>query len=316
MEKLATLMASRASLVAMAFFASTVSAVAAGWQVPGDFPTIQAAIDSGLVINGDRIMVEPGEHAGALVNKSVEIKGEGGAIINDGPGHPSGMNQGFRLLAGSDGATISHLTFDGVDLAIMNGESVDDVTVTQSTFIDTVQAISNWRGDGWEISHNVITDLRTNNGGGIGILIADFQGGIVQNNVVSHNKISGTLHVCECDNGGYNGSGIVLYADFRWERAGTDEIRDNRVVKNKISLTSDTPEVVDVVAIELTEASAPDALTDFIFDNAIGFNDMRGTALQLALTPASLADNNDISRNLGDNRGHGLHPSIFQPGGN
>ena len=154
--------------LAILFVAAVSAAYGASWQIPGDFPTIQAAIDSSLVIDGDRIMVEPGQHAGALVSKSVEIKGEGGAAITSGPAHPSGLVQGFRLMAGSDGATISHLTFTDVDLAIMNGESASDITVTQSTFVNTVQAISNWRGSGWEISHNIITDLRTRCGGGIG----------------------------------------------------------------------------------------------------------------------------------------------------
>ena len=162
-------------------------------------------------------MVSPGEHAGALVSKAVEIKGEGGAIINTGPTHPAGLSQGFRLDTGSDGATISHLTFT-VDLAIMNGAAVSDVTVTQCSFENTIQAVSNWRGSGWEISHNQITDLRTRNGGGIGILVADYSGGFVEDNVVSHNKIMGVLHVDPGDGGGYDGSGIVLYADFRWGR--------------------------------------------------------------------------------------------------
>jgi hypothetical protein len=52
-----------------------------------------------------------------------------------------------------------------------------------------------------------------------------------------------------------------------------------------------------------------------IFDNAIGFNDFRGMELQIYLTPEDLGNYNDISRNLGDNRGHGLHPSVFGPGG-
>jgi hypothetical protein len=80
---------------------------------------------------------------------------------------------------------------------------------------------------------------------------------------------------------------------------------------------SDTPDVVDVAAFELTDSrDDPDADPyPVIFDNAIGFNDFRGTALQIALTPAELEDWNYISRNLGNNRGHGEHPSLFGPGG-
>lgn len=304
-------------LVSLSFLAFTSVATAATWQVPGDFVTIQEAIDSDSVIDGDTIRVAPGEHAGALVTKSVEIKGEGGAIINSGPAHGSGLIQGFRLLAGSDGATISHLTFT-VDLVIMNGAAVDDVTVSHCTFENAIQAVTNWRGNGWEISHNKIYDLRTRNGGGIGILVADFSGGTVKDNVVSHNVVMGTLHVYPGDGGGYDGSGIVIYADFRWGGAGAEEISGNRVVKNKISLVSDTPAVVNVHAFELTD-TRDDINADpypVIFDNAIGFNDFRGTENQILLTPTELEDVNKISRNLGDNRGHGLHPSVFGPGGN
>ncbi|MHC4620293.1 MAG: right-handed parallel beta-helix repeat-containing protein [Planctomycetota bacterium] len=290
---------------------------AATWNVPGDFATVQQAIDSPSVLNGDQIMVGPGNHHGALVTKAVEIKGEGGAVINTGPMHPAGLSQGFRLLAGSDGATISHLGFT-VDLAIMNGEAVGNVTVDHCTFTSTIQAVSNWRGNGWQISHNVITDLRTRNGGGIGILVADYAGGTVKDNVVSHNKITGTLHVDPDDGGGYNGSGIVLYADFRWNRLGAAEISNNRVVKNKVSLVSDTPAVVDVVAFELTDTRDDTNAQPYpvISDNAIGFNDWRGTVLQIYLTPSDLENHNTLSRNLGDNRGHGAHPSVFGPGGN
>lgn len=301
--------------VAVLVLCSTTNA--ATWNVPGDFATIQEAIDSPSVIAGDTILVGPGNHAGALVTKEVEIKGEGGAVINSGPMHPAGLSQGFRLLAGSDGATISHLDFT-VDLAIMNGEAVHDVTVDHCTFTNTIQAVSNWRGNGWQISHNVINDLRTLNGGGIGILIADYTGGTVSDNVVSHNKITGTLHVDPYDCGGYDGSGIVIYADFRSGRVGAEKITKNRVVKNKVSLVSDTPTVVDVHAFELTD-TRDDINADpypVIFDNAIGFNDFRGTFSQIALTPLELEDHNQISRNLGNNRGHGLHPGAFDPGGN
>ena len=296
-------------------FVLPYTAPAAMWEVPGDYATIQDTInDDAAVLDGDTIVVGSGNHAGALVDKRVEIRGEGQAVINSGPVHGSGLIQGFRLLAGSDGCTFSHLTFDGVDLAIMNGQAAHEVTVTQCVFLNTVQAISNWRGDDWEISHNVITGLRTRCGGGIGILVGDYLGGTVSDNVVSHNKISGVLDVSDSDCGGYNGTGIVLYADFRWGAAGAASIEFNRVLKNKIALISDDPDTVDIVAVELTEArDDSDPHPAVIHDNGIGFNDLRGTTLQIVLTPASLDDENDISRNLGENRGHGLHPGAFKP---
>jgi len=200
----------------------------------------------------------------------------------------------------------------------MNAEAVDDVTVTQCTFLNSIQAVSNWRGSRWGITHNVIRDLRTRNGGGIGILVGDYSGGDVTDNVVSHNKISGTLHVLSGDGGGYDGTGIVLYADFRSGGAGAANIAWNRIVKNHISLTSDTPLVVDVNAFELTDTRDDTGAEGYpvIHDNAIGFNDFRDTVKQIALTPMDLENWNSISRNFGDNRGHGLHPNVFGPGGN
>jgi len=296
-------------------FALGNTAIASKWKVPGDFATIQDTIDSTDVLDGDTILVGKGNHAGALVTKAVEITGQGRAVINDGPHHPSGLIIGFRFLAGSDGATISHLAFE-VDLAIMNGDAVNDVTVDHCTFTNTLQAVSNWRGNGWQISHNVITDLHTRNGGGIGILVGDYSGGIVKDNLISHNKIAGTLYVDPDDGGGYCGTGIVIFADFRWGAAGAEEISNNRVVKNKVRLESNNTSVVPVVAFELTDTS--NVGCDVIHDNSIGFNDFRGTETQITLTPEELNDCNDISRNLGDNRRgqDGLHPSVFGPGGN
>jgi len=286
-----------------------------GVQCPeAAYTTIQDAVDAANA--GEKIQVCPGEYDGALVDEEVHIKGLGGATIVGGPAHSSGLTQGFRLLAGSDGSSISHLTFtEDVDLTIMNGDAVNDVTIEHNTFYNQIQAVSNWRGDNWKISHNTFEDLRTRCGGGIAILVGAFDG--VQDakgSVVSHNTIKGTLHVDPDDCGGYNGTGIVLFADYRFGGAG-GAVKENRVVQNKIALTSDTPNVVDVAAVELTDTRDDENVRD-IEDNAIGFNDLRGTEMQIVLTPDNLDNFNDISRNLGNNRGHGAHPSVFGPGGN
>lgn len=296
-------------VILMTSLSFSLPAAAADWSVPRDFATIQAAIDSPDVADGGRILVGPGSFAGALVTKSVHIQGVGRAVISSGPLHPSGLVLGFRLFNGSGGTTISHLRFT-VDLPVINAtfHKVDDVTVTQNTLVNPVQGISNWLGSGWEITQNEFADLRTRCGGGIAILVGDYTGGVVTDNVVSHNRISGTVHVSPGDCGGYSATGIVIYADFRWGAPGALHIAHNRVVKNHIALTSDTPSVVDVVALELTEAEDPDPLTHVIHDNAVGFNDLRGTTLQIALTPIDLDTVNALSRNLGENRGHGLHP--------
>ena len=307
------------------------TAQAANWLIPDDFTTIQEAIDSPQVIEGDTIIVGAGNHFGAFIDKAVEIKGEDGAVIDSGPllstYQPCGtivLDIGFFFAGGGagNGATINHLKFEGPAFPVFS-RGADDVTVTQCTMVNPIQGITNWGGNAWEISHNVITDLRSANGGGIGILVGvpRVLQGTVSDNIVSHNKISGILHVSSCDAGGYSGTGIVLFADFRYGALGPKEVMKTRVVKNKISLVSDNPDVVDVVAIELTEhgtieagwpATPPDPHA--IYDNVVGFNDLRDTEWQIALSPENLDEINDISRNLGDNRGHGLHPSVFGAG--
>ncbi len=289
------------------------------WKVPGDFATLQEAIDSAQ--DGDRILVGPGQFAGAEVTKAVEIKGVGGAVITSGP-KPwptvpgrSGYMAGFLFPgngAGS-GARIVGLRFESLEFPVFS-RLANQVTIEQCTFIDAIQAISNWRGSDWVIVRNEISGLRTANGGGIGVLIGDYRGGTVNGNAVSHNRIRGTLQVASTDGGGYAGSGIVIYADFRWGAAGAAQMSGNRIVQNNVALSSDNPSVVDVVAVELTEAVTPELITHVIYDNAIGFNDLRGTVFQLALSPESLEALNPISRNLGENRAAGLHPSVFDPG--
>jgi hypothetical protein len=286
---------------------------AAIWTVPGDFATINDAIISSNVHDGDIIKVGPGSFAGAFVTKSLSFEGVGNAVIYTGPLHSSGtMYMGFRLLTGSGNSSFSHLVFT-TDLPIMNGDAVNGVKISHCEFINSTQAISNWRGNNWVIEHNTITDLKCKNGGGIGILIADFANGTVQGNKVAHNTISGTLHVHQSDLGGYSGTGIVIYADFRYGRTGSSAMKNNFITHNTISLTSDKPAVVDVIAFELTDTRDTPP-SNVLFNNSIGFNDFRGTVNQIAISHAAL-DNptNDISKNLGENRGHGLHPNDFKP---
>ncbi len=277
-------------------------AAAEEWRVPGDFSTIQAAINDARVANGDRIFVGPGRFSGALVTKGVHLIGMGRAVIDSGPAHGSGMIMGFRMNAGSDGASISNLRFE-VDLAIMNGMAVNNVTVSHCRFLNPVQAISNWRGSSWVISHNDITDLRTRNGGGIGILIGDYSGGTVTGNVVMHNTITGELTSAADEQGGYNGTGIVLYADFRWGSLGSQDLSANQVFKNRIALESRSA-LVGVAAFEMSDTrDLPDAPA-VIHDNVVKFNDFRGTVLQIDLTPDNLGQFNTIAGNFGEKRGH------------
>ncbi len=75
--------------------------------VPGDFPTIQEAIDAASP--GDRILVAAGNHAGASIDKRVRISGVGDeTVITDGPIFGV-FHDAFRLFPGADKSEISDL---------------------------------------------------------------------------------------------------------------------------------------------------------------------------------------------------------------
>lgn len=219
---------------------------------------------------------------------------------------------GFYLPAGggASGATISHFKFETVEFPVFS-RGAEDITVEHCLMNNPVQGITNWHGRRWQVNNNEINDLRTMNGGGIGILFGAYNNMPITDNVAAHNKINGVVYMGTGEHGGYNATGIVLYSDSRYGTPGASIISYNQVIKNKIGLVSDNPELVNVVAIELTDTAEYE---NVIVDNAVGFNDLRDTTIQIALTPSSL-DNpvNKISRNLGENRGHGLHPSAFGP---
>lgn len=301
------------------------------WNVPGDFVDIQAAIDSPDVLDGHTILVGPGNHYGATVTKAVEIKGEGGAVINSGPVYANKYMTGFLFRDGAgDGATISHLSFKTVDLSIYSRDT-DDVTVDHCTFTSPMQGITNWNGNGWNISHNVINGLRTISGGGIGIFVGTRlpEGSTANNNLIAHNKITGQVVVPQDEidrynerppypDAGFSVPGICLMSDRRKEPAGT--ISGNRILKNKIALSSNNPRNHWPCGIGLSDLGLKylDPPVPDLLNNKVGFNDVRGMlgieGTPIALVPDELDDSNKISRNLGDdanNRGHGLHPRVF-----
>ncbi len=319
--------------VAILVLAAGSTANAVTWNVgpSGDFITIQAAIDSDLVLDGHTILVEPGSHVGATVTKAVEIKGEGGAVINSGPMYYS-YTTGFYFRDGAgNGATISHLSFETMDLPIYSRDT-DDVTVDHCTFTSPMQGITNWNGNGWNISHNVINGLVTISGGGIGIFVGTRapEGSTASNNLIAHNKITGQVVVPQDEidrynerppypEAGYSVVGITLMSDRRKGKpAGT--IAGNRILKNKIAISSNNPRNHWPMGIGLSDLGLKylDPPVTDLLNNKVGFNDVRGMpeieGTPIGLVPAVIDDSNIISRNLGDdanNRGHGVHPQVL-----
>lgn len=279
------------------------SAGAAVWRVPGNFPTLQAAISSSLVNDGDTLNVLAGRHTGATVTKAVTIRGLGDAVIMDGPAVSALGNAGFLFPGGGlgSGATIADLRFERVAFPVFS-RGADYVSVTGNTMKGANQAITNWGngswGHAWDITDNLIADLRTSCGGGIGILIGDYQGGTVSDNVVANNDIRGSVRVSPSDCGGYNAPGITLYADFRLGALGATLIERNRILKNRVRLRSRQPLLVSTSAVELTDTRATPSDTDVVNGNAVVYNDLRGSDVPISLTPDELATVNQIEGNL------------------
>lgn len=280
----------------------TVATSAAVLKVPStNYPTIDAAVAAAT--DGDTIMVGPGEFAGCWVYKKVHIRGIGKTTITDGVNF--GYIFGFIFVAGSDGATITNLAFT-VDFPIY-GTWANNVTVTHCTMSNPVQGVSVCEGSGWTISHNTIVDLWTEPigpSGAHGIAFVHRYGGAITGNVVSHNVITGTVSVLPGDHPDWPRSGIAFFVD-----KDESTVFENVVEYNTISLVSSDPAICDVAGV-LLQDMRPDSwmLDPNITENLIQFNDMRGTATAVALLPIELNEVNYISRNLGNNRGHGLHP--------
>lgn len=307
---LATLLIALFIISTIAFAVPLVSAQDT-WYIPGDFSTIQDAIDSVNVGDGDTILVGSGNWFGAEVDKSVEIRGEDGAVIDDGP-VISGWQFGFRLY--SDGVTISHFTFQGVELAVY-GKVVDDITVEHNKIYDTVQGISNWDGNNWIIRHNVIEWVYATTGGGIGIAFGS-RNSPVSGNIVTHNKIVSYFP----DDRTFSVGGILLCADKRYGWV-PGEVTNNKIVHNKVKATG-----IDcwAIALQVIGLSSYDPVppaeityaTGILYDNIVGFNDLRGSDFFVECLPVELEGVNTISRNLGKdaNMGHGKTPAnIFNP---
>lgn len=110
-------------------------AIAADSTVPGDFATIQAAIDDAGTVAGDTITVS-GNHAesNVMITKSVTVAGNG---IGSTTIMLSGSEIGFRPLA--DGVTIRDLTIEGgaqaIRFEIANG-TIDGTSIVGVEMLD------------------------------------------------------------------------------------------------------------------------------------------------------------------------------------
>jgi len=278
-----------------------MAAQAGIWEVPGDFATIQAAIDSQSVAEGDEILVAPGHYNGATVSKPVVLKGSDETVISDGPKPWSSrdFNAGFMFRGPSaekaSGASIINFTFEDVDFPVFasqKGAVISRVTVQRCTMRNAIQAITMWHADEWDVRYNRIVDLEAVRGGGIGILVGSYFGDAAFENIVSDNEIVGTVYIDPADKGGYDAAGVFLVSDHRGPKTG-GVVMGNLIEKNKIALKSEDSALVPVVGIQLTDTRVWVRVPD-IEGNTVRGNDITRAEHDVTLEPVQLDDSNDV----------------------
>jgi len=287
--------------VAVAVLAWPGESWAETWEVPQDFATIQQAINSPDVRDGDVIEVGPGKFRGARITKSVKIRGSGYTRIVGGPRIWRGRDyeagflfRGPKAENGS-GAEIYNFIFDGVEFPIFAsqwGAVVYGVKVQNNSIENAIQGITMWHADDWDVRYNVINNLRAVSGGGIGILVGTYSGDDAFENRVSENDITGTVTVDPADTGGYNAAGVFIVSDHRGKKVG-GLVEGNFVSSNTISLVSDRPDVVPVVGVDITDTRGW-TKRNKITENVVTNNDISGTEHDVELTPIKLDDVNNV----------------------
>jgi len=275
-------------------------------RVPQDFSTIQDAVD--VASARDIIIVGPGEYYGAVLDTpNLEIRGFG-AVIVDGPLHDSDPNLRIGFFCPnslSSGATIGGFSFT-VDLPIF-GRHCEFVTVERNTMIQPLQGVTCVSGSRWSIIHNSIYGIKNVSsyyGAGVAIYSLASSDPSACENLVAFNTITGD------------------FPEFRelppigiWlSSQGGGIITRNKIVYNRVTMTGNGPQLFAPAAIVMS--CVPPNIQSLFFDNKVGFNDLRGSILEIFYFPwvSAFEDYNDISMNLGTNRAYdGIIPNVFKP---
>ncbi|MCZ2808901.1 MAG: right-handed parallel beta-helix repeat-containing protein, partial [Candidatus Bathyarchaeota archaeon] len=274
-----------ASVFLVAIPITPISASPAVINVPGDYSTIQAAVDNAS--SGDTIIVATGTYAGAIVDKNVTISGASGgaSIITSGVPYKVGSSlyTAFRLDANANGAEIRSFTIncnssESFYFAVFS-RNADNVTVDSLAVNDAVQGITNWGGSNWAISNNTLSDTEAAGGGGIAIWLGAYPPyyPICSGNLVQNNTITATATAPD-----YTCPGIGVGLDLRWGAydglTGSEDLSRNQILNNNIT----APGALNGVGIEIgalgLEGNATKIATVLgtIHDNTIRGNTIEG----------------------------------------
>jgi parallel beta-helix repeat protein len=208
------------------------------------FAAIQDGIDG---VAGSTVNVAQGTYTGATVDKPVTILGasDGTSVITSGVPYKAGSayKTAFRLageLADVNGSEIKNFTVECNQPAsfyfAVFSRLADDVTIDSFVINESVQAITNWGGDNWEITNNVLNNSHPSSGGGIGIWLGVMPPGYLS---CSHNLIEGNRIITS-----YSGAvsftcpAIGIGMDLRWggyaNLTCNEDISNNQILNNII----------------------------------------------------------------------------------
>jgi len=271
------------TILAVVLIAATPHVLAANINVPGDFLTIQDAVDAAS--DGDTIHVLAGRYKGAVVDKAVHIKGTGGTIVDTGVYVSRGYLGTRGFLVQADGVMISNLGIQNVGIGVEGyrpegDHSVNDVAVSNVTITDPVPTyysgggvafsfgVLNFRGGyGWTVTHSEISFA--DGFPGYGIYIRWGADSLVAfNNIEHHEQVPAGVYYF----------GVILRS-----------AQYNKVVHNKILIDAEKKGCVGV-------------LGETAMSNTIGFNDFRGSTVEGVFLDEASAEANQIKANLGSNR--------------
>ena len=265
-------------------FSISIDRNAANLFVPGEYATIQEAVDAASP--GDHIHVAAGNFAGAIIDKQLKISGVGDqTVITDAP--VSGVfRNAFRLISGADMTEISDLSitlsaapgnlsrtgiFGGSLGAAVVATNVD---VRNITFVGLNRGIFIRNTSGWRVTDNIFDGLRESTLGSFlsfGIGLSGSGDSLIANNTIFHDNAASSNKVYV---------GINL----------TGPTENNRVTGNTASV--DAAGALKSSDIELFDPSASCAgpMPALVIDNKIVDNDA-----DVVLTPLCLIDFNEIN---------------------
>ena len=309
------------AVFALALAFGTLATAQAGTVllVPEDYATIQAAVDAAAP--GDKIMVGPGDYAGATITTRVELKGsdEGTRIVSGV--HFQGtypFDTSFFIEPTAEGTIISHFVLVNGNYPHVFGvfaRGTDHITLSHLTILNPWQGITNNGGKYWTITHNKIEGFPPNSDYATGIYMPAERSNL-ENNLVAFNTIDfsdGSGEEC-------NGITMVTY-QYIWAGMSTG----NRFVHNRIK-ANETGYTTASFGISLIFADFAGGLSPLtLVDNIASFNDCRGNNVPIDLFtwPLDLVqemrDRNQIVGNLGDVANRGgvsdpyVNPRDFRP---